>query len=200
MRIVGAATSIRAGFPVRAGRAGQLPAPRRSRQHGVALLEVLIAIIVSVIGILGLIGLQARSYQAEAESYQRSQALELLEDIASRVSANRIEAAAYVASGLGAGGVEDCTGIADIVARDLCEIGNNLRGAGETSGGAAVGAVTQARACIESPAANTYLIAVVWAGVVPTGAPATACGEGEYGDEGLRRAVTTVVVVPTLGA
>lgn len=171
-----------------------------SRQGGFALLEVLIAIVVSVVGILGLIGLQARSYQAEAESYQRSQALVLLEDIASRLSANRVDAVAYVASDLGAGAIEDCSGAADIVARDLCEIGNNLRGAGETDSGAAVGSVTQARACIDSPAANTYVVAVVWAGILPTGAPATGCGQGAYGDEGLRRAVTTVVVVPTLGA
>jgi hypothetical protein len=39
------------------------------------MLEVLIAIVISVIGILGMIGLQMRTYQAEAESYQRSQAL-----------------------------------------------------------------------------------------------------------------------------
>lgn len=184
----------------RQARAAGRPVQPAPRQRGVALLEVLIAIVVSVIGILGMIGLQARSYQAEAESYQRSQALVLLEDIASRLSANRVAAAAYVADGLGAGAVEDCSALVDIVARDLCEIGNNLRGAGETSGGAAVGAVTQAQACIGNPAPNTCVIAVVWAGLVPTGAPATACGQGQYGDEGLRRAVTTVVVVPTLGA
>lgn len=164
------------------------------------MLEVLIAIVVSVVGILGLIGMQARSYQVEAESYQRSQALVILEDIASRLNANRVDADAYIADGIGAGVLEDCSGAAIGVARDLCEIGNSLRGAGETSGGAAVGAMTQARACITAPALNTYVIAVVWAGVVPTGAPATACGAGVFADDGLRRAVTTIVVVPTLGA
>lgn len=171
-----------------------------SRQGGFALLEVLIAIVVSVVGILGLIGMQARSYQVEAESYQRSQALALIEDIASRINANRTNAASYVAADVGTGAVADCSAVGDAAATDLCEIGNNLRGAGETAGGAAVGAMTQARACITSPAADTYVIAVVWAGVVPTGPPNTACGANQYGDEGLRRAVTTVVVVPNLGA
>lgn len=171
-----------------------------TRQGGFALLEVLIAIVVSVVGILGLIGMQARSYQVEAESYQRSQALALLEDIASRINANRANAVSYLAADIGTGAVADCSLAADAIARDLCEIGNNLRGAGETAGGAAVGAMTQARACITSPAANTYVIAVVWAGVVPSGPPNTACGANQYGDEGLRRAVTTVVVVPDLGA
>jgi len=171
-----------------------------SRQGGFALLEVLIAIVVSVVGILGLIGMQARSYQVEAESYQRSQALALLEDIASRMNANRTSAASYVADDIGTGAVADCSAAADAVAEDLCEIGNNLRGAGETAGGAAVGAMTQARSCIISTAANTYVIAVVWAGIAPTGPPTTACGANQYGDEDLRRAVTTIVVVPDLGA
>lgn len=171
-----------------------------SRQGGFALLEVLIAIVVSVVGILGLIGMQARSYQVEAESYQRSQALALLADIASRMNANRTSAASYVAADIGTGAVADCSAAADAVAEDLCEISNNLRGAAETAGGAAVGAMTQARACITGTAANTYVIAVVWAGVVPSGPPAAACGVNQYGDEDLRRAVTTVVVVPDLGA
>ncbi len=55
-------------------------------------------------------------------------------------------------------------------------------------------------ACITSPAPDTYVIAVVWAGVVPTAAPATDCGTGSYGDEGLRRAATSVVVIANLGA
>lgn len=181
---------------------------RAEGQGGFALLEVLIALIVSVIGVLGLIGLQARSYQAEAESYQRAQALVILEDIASRVSANRGAAADYVADGVGAGVLEDCASPAvatatpaEVADRDLCEIANALRGAAERAGsaaGAAVGAMSLARACIASPAVDTYLISVVWAGVVPTGAPASACGAGQYGDEGLRRAVSTVVVVADL--
>jgi type IV pilus assembly protein PilV len=145
-----------------------------------------------------MIGLQARTYQAEAESYQRSQALVIIEDIAARLSSNRAEAAGYVTSGLGAGSLEDCSAAATTVARDLCEIGNSLRGSGETQTGVAVGAISNARACIAAPQPNTYVIAVVWAGIVPTGAPASACEAGSYADEGLRRAVTSVVVIANL--
>ena len=174
--------------------------PRSDRQVGFALLEALIAVVVSVVGILGLIGLQARSFQAEAESYQRAQALVILDDIAARLASNGPNAADYVATDLGTGAVEDCSESASLAARDLCEIGNTLRGAGETQGGVAAGAITQARACITRPLDNTYLIAVVWAGIVPTGAPATTCGQAAYADQALRRAVTTLVVIPTLGA
>lgn len=173
---------------------------RGHRQAGFALLEALIAVVVSVVGILGLIGLQARSFQAEAESYQRAQALVILDDIAARLASNGPNAADYVVADLGSGIVEDCGEAASLAERDLCEIGNTLRGAGETQGGAAAGAITRARACIARPLDNTYLIAVVWAGITPTGAPATTCGQSAYADQGLRRAVTTLVVIPALGA
>jgi type IV pilus assembly protein PilV len=163
------------------------------------MLEVLIAIVISVIGILGMIGLQARTYQVEAESYQRSQALVIIDDIASRLSSNRAEAAAYVKDGIGAGDSEDCGAAVTTTQRDLCEIGNNLRGAAETdAAGKSVGAMSRARACITTPAAGSYVIAVVWAGIVPTGAPASDCEAGSYGDDGLRRAVTSLVVIADL--
>jgi type IV pilus assembly protein PilV len=167
-------------------------------EAGFAMLEVLIAIVISVVGILGMIGLQARTYQAEGESYQRSQALVIIDDITARLSSNRAEAAAYVQDGIGAGDVEDCSVATTTAQRDLCEIGNNLRGTHETDAGSAVGAINRARACITTPATDTYLVAVVWAGSVNTGAPATACGMGDYGDESLRRGVTSVVVIADL--
>lgn len=49
--------------------------PRRTRrQAGVALLEVMIAVILLGIGLLGAIGLQARSYAALSEAGQRAEA------------------------------------------------------------------------------------------------------------------------------
>jgi type IV pilus assembly protein PilV len=44
------------------------------RQAGVALLEVMIAVILLGIGLLGAIGLQARSYSALADAWQRAEA------------------------------------------------------------------------------------------------------------------------------
>jgi len=180
------------------GSAASLRGHTRESEAGFAMLEVLIAMVISVIGILGMIGLQARTYQAEAESYQRSQALVIIDDIAARLSSNRIEAAAYVRGGIGAGDTEDCSVAVTTVQRDLCEIGNALRGTGEIDAGSSVGAMSRARACITTPVADTYVVAVVWAGNVPTGAPATDCGMGDYGDESLRRAVTSLVVIADL--
>lgn len=167
------------------------------QQVGFAMLEVLIAIVISVVGILGMINLQARTYQAEAESYQRSQALVIIKDIAARLSSNRTQAADYVRNGIGAGEPQDCSLAVVTVDRDLCEIANHLRGIGETAAGSLVGPIERGRACITATA-DTYVIAVVWAGILPTAAPANGCEAGAYGDDGLRRAVTSVVVIADL--
>lgn len=179
---------------------GRRPAIQRpAAMRGVAMLEVLIAIVISVVGVVGLIAMQMRAYQAESESYQRAQALVILEDLAARLTANGARAAEYVSDAIGADGVADCAGLASGATRDLCEVGNSLAGAGEKIGGSPVGAMAEGRACVTSTDTNTYVLSVVWAGVARTAAPATACGKDQYGDEGLRRAVTTVVVVARLG-
>ncbi|MDP3678960.1 MAG: prepilin-type N-terminal cleavage/methylation domain-containing protein, partial [Methylotenera sp.] len=55
-------------------------------QRGALLLEVLVTIVILAIGLLGLAGLQAKLQSSEMESYQRAQALILLNDMASRIA------------------------------------------------------------------------------------------------------------------
>jgi type IV pilus assembly protein PilV len=169
-------------------------------QRGVTLIEVLVALVLSVIGILGMIAMQMRAYAADAESYQRASAEILLQDMVSRINGNRSSAASYVQGDVGVGPVQSCAGTATLAAQDLCQWGNLLRGVAEQSHGNLVGAMTDARGCISSIDARTYIVSVVWAGVTPTGAPATACGLNAYGDERLRRAVTAIVRIADLEA
>lgn len=68
----------------------RLPVTPRT-QRGVALLEVMIAIVVLGIGLLGTVGLQARSYSALSDASQRAEATiaaEKLLGIMSNDSAN----------------------------------------------------------------------------------------------------------------
>ncbi|MEO5695697.1 MAG: hypothetical protein ABIQ60_01025, partial [Burkholderiaceae bacterium] len=76
------------------------PLNRPTAQGGAMLLEALVAILICAFGLLGFMGMQARATAAEFESYQRSQALVLLEDMASRINANRSDAGSYVTAGL----------------------------------------------------------------------------------------------------
>lgn len=170
----------------------------RSRESGVTLIEVLFAVVVTVIGLLGMVALQMRAYSNEAESYQRAQAAVLLEDMANRIRANGDNASAYVAQNVGTGDAQQCAGATSVAAHDVCEWGNLLRGAAEVHEGARVGAMLAGRSCITNPGPNLYVVTVVWQGSVPSAAPAATCGQGEFGDERVRRALSTVVRIANL--
>lgn len=59
------------------------------------MVEVLVSLIILMVGLLGLAGLMVQSQRSEMESYQRVQALIVLQDIAGRINANRSAATCY---------------------------------------------------------------------------------------------------------
>ncbi len=177
---------------------------------GFAMLEVLVTIVIMLVGLLGLVGVMARSNTAEMESYQRVQALVLLQDMANRINANRAVAACY---SNGVAGAQFGTGYAGTPS---CALGNGLQnaqavsdlnawnslllGSAEKNSSSNVGAMIGARGCITQIDAtnNVYLISVVWQGLAITAAPKDACGQGRYGDDRLRREVTTTLRIGVL--
>ncbi len=174
----------------------------RTGERGTSMIEVLVAIVIVVLGLLGLAGMQARSGQLEVEAFQRAQAVELLQEMVDRINANRKNSMSYVtASPLGTGNPgQDCTGLTG-AALDLCEWNNALLGAAESNGGMSVGAMIGARGCIDNLSATMpreFLVSVVWQGTVATKEPGTACAAGQYGANGLRRAVTADVLLGCL--
>ncbi len=148
-----------------------------SQERGVGLIEVLISILVIAIGLLGLAALQGKAQKAEMESYQRSQALILLQDMASRLRANRGERTSYVTTGCAA----TCSAVpaSPTVARDLCEWANGLAGSAEKLGGQSVGAMLGGCGCI-TESSGEFVVSVAWQGLAAVGAPATdnTCGSG----------------------
>ena len=179
-----------------------IPAFPALRQRGALLIEALVAILISAFGLLGFAALQARSITAEFESYQRSQALVLIDGMVNRLNANRANAGAYVTAGLiGAGAVADCSASSG-AELDICEWANLLRGSAERRNDSSVGAMFNARGCITRAAATTdlYVIAIAWQGLQATGAPGSACGAGDaaFPTPALRRVVSSVVCVAAL--
>jgi len=177
-----------------------------NRESGVSLLEALITIVILAFGILGLAGLQSKLQTVEVESYARSQALILLDDMAARLSAHRGVAATYVtASPVGTGDTEstDCSGTTLGVERDTCEWSNALKGNTELSSSSAIGAMIGGRGCIEQLAGvdpPSYRVTVTWQGLSPTVVPSVGCGQSLYGaNDALRRAVVKVVSIAALG-
>jgi type IV pilus assembly protein PilV len=183
--------------------------------RGFALLEALIAIVVLAVGLLGMAKLQVSSRQYEMESYQRAQAVILLQDMVSRLTANRYAAACYAVTtsavdgtpwlGVGYSSTPACsTGTTtqqtaadtDVIAWDQL-----LKGASETNAGTNVGAMIGARGCVQYDAVtDQYVVTVAWQGLMQTAAPASGltCGKDQYGNETQRRAVSAVVKLATL--
>lgn len=174
------------------------------------MIEVLVAIVVLAIGLLGLAGLQSRLQVSEMEAYQRSQALLLLDDMASRIATNRNFAASYAAAApvgtpLGVG-MTCPTATTTRIQGDVKEWCQSLQGAAEvTSGSAKVGALVGGRGCVELVGSGEYMVTVAWQGLIPVSAPPASvlCGQGSYNGSGCtgdlcRRVVTTLVRIATL--
>lgn len=179
------------------------PRPARG-ERGDTMIEIMVTIVILAFGLLGIASLQARMQVAEVEAYHRSHAIVLLQDMVDRINANRKNAMSYVnAAPLGTGNsLQDCTALtgADL---DLCEWSNALLGAAEsTAGGQKIGGMIGARGCITNVTAGMpreFVVAVAWQGLVPTTAPAaTACGQGQYGNELTRRTLVARVTIGCL--
>lgn len=194
------------------------PGSRTAAQAGIALIEVLVTLVILLFGLLGLAGVSGRVNLAEAESYQRVQALLLLQDMTDRLNANRKAATCYsngatgVKLGTGSTSVPACgagtplqqaQAVADLTAWDSMLKGQSEE---EELGGAKRGAMIGAIGCVflDDAVNNIYLVAVSWQGLAPTYAPTLAdskafpCGNGAYGDEKLHRVVTTKIRIGNL--
>ena len=172
------------------------------KQAGLSMIEVLVTLVILMVGLLGLAGLQMQGLRSEMESYQRVQALILLQDMVGHINANRTNAATYIASDIGTTTTADCTTLAVGQPRDICEWSDALKGASEKSAGAAsVGAIIGGRGCITQLATDTYQISVAWQGLGRTFVPTNTCGQNAYGgDDALRRVVSLTIRIADLTA
>ena len=175
--------------------AGRVPA-----QRGTTLVEVLVTIIILMVGLLGLVGLMVQSQRGQVESYQRVQALVIMQDMVNRINTNRKAAACYSISsataagtgflgtaGTGAGTIPaNCNVVVPAVTleqqaaaiRDMTEWNALLLGSAETSGVTAVGAMIGARGCVHQVDTSAsgvvevvYRVTVTWQGQGATAAP-----------------------------
>ena len=103
------------------------------REEGATLVEVLISMVILAVGLMSLVVLHGRLHLLQVEAYQRSQALVLVEDLASRMYLNRNDVASYVtAAGPIGGTLANCpTATATRAEADLTEWCETLVGASE---------------------------------------------------------------------
>jgi type IV pilus assembly protein PilV len=180
------------------------------QQSGSSLIEILVTLFIIIIGFFGLAGFMIQQQRQEIDSYQRAQALMLLNDMSQRMQANRSNADSYITGTTNLLGVgATCTPASTTIAsQDLNTWCSSLQGSAESLGTQRVGAMVGARGCIESTGPQQYAITVAWQGMSPISAPSTnvACGKNLYnGASGTpcvndlcRRTVTTLVRIGSL--
>lgn len=180
------------------------------RQRGTTLIEVLVTLVVLAFGLLGIAVFQSKSQIGSLESYQRAQAVVLLQDMSSRLQSNLAQAGSYAAMDIGTGDdrPDDCSAAAPGAALDLCEWSKALKGASEQANGMKLGAMIGARGCVEQlqaadPTAGVcrpalYQVSVSWQGMHETIAPSLACGRDRYGRDTNRRTIGVQVTSPLL--
>ena len=71
----------------------------RSRQTGMGMIEVLVALLVLAIGLFGVLSMQTKGLQLNQAGYYQSQAMFLAQDILERIRANREAADSYDTGG-----------------------------------------------------------------------------------------------------
>jgi len=180
------------------------------RQRGITLIEVLITIVILAFGLLGIAVFQSKASVGSIESYQRAQAVILLDDMTARVQGNPENAAFYESTNIGTGDDQpaDCSALGTGATRDVCEWSNLLKGAAETDSDTKVGAMIGARGCITLLQAadrsagvcrpGIVQVAVAWQGLHATQAPSLDCGQRQFGDESYRRLISAQVLIPLL--
>ncbi|MCG2584055.1 prepilin-type N-terminal cleavage/methylation domain-containing protein [Massilia sp. TS11] len=177
--------------------------------RGTSLIEVLVTMVILAFGLIGIAAFQSKAQVGTIESFQRAQAVVLLQDMQQRIEGHSANAGDYVSStvyGTGDGLPDDCSAYADgSAARDLCEWSRALKGAAEVKNSAKLGTMANPRGCIEELQApdpsdgvcrqGIYRITIAWQGQHETVAPALSCGQGLYGADTYRRAIATRVAI-----
>lgn len=193
----------------------KLPRRLRAGATGFGIIEALVTLVILMVGLLGLVKLMLVTQVMESEAYQRTQARALLQDMVTRINANRTVARCYAFTtdtsnglpylGVGASTPPGCSMGAlqayTLANSDLVAWSNLLAGAAETLNGSSTGAMQGGRGCVSYDATTrVYLVSVAWQGRTQTVAPAATlnCGKGLYGNETQRRVVSVTLQIANL--
>jgi type IV pilus assembly protein PilV len=189
---------------------------------GFAMVETMVTVVVVAFGLLGVAGLVSRSFVAEVEGTQRTQAVLLLQDMVTRIEANRTNVAGYVTGDAGVTGYVTttdgtttttaqvvCDPAASLADRDRCEWGRMLAGANEQVDTRNAGVLVGAIGCIYEidPFNRIYAVSIAWQGMSAGPAPIVDnnfapnnCGRDRFGNENQRRVITMPVRLGSLAA
>ncbi len=151
-------------------------------EQGMTFIEVLIALVIMVTGILGAVAMQATAKKGSFDAMQRSLASALAQDMLERMRSNDADPAnailntyvgTYGAADPGVAPAPACNTLAalcnsaQMVATDLFQWTQQLRGANVTAGGQNAGGLLNAIGCITQNN-NAITVTVSWQGRTST--------------------------------
>jgi len=177
--------------------------PNTSRQTGISLIEILVAVFVVSIGLLGVARMEILAKQSNADAIERTSATQLARDMIEKMRANPKQLALYVGKTLGNNNASftkncdqvDCTA-ADLASWDLYQWEQELMGASEVnSANKNTGGLDTPRGCIAGPAGGPgqYSITIAWKSNAPLkDNPSNTCGQGLYGTSDVYRRLLTL--------
>jgi type IV pilus assembly protein PilV len=169
-------------------------------QRGFTMIEILISIVITAFGLLGLAAFASKATAMSVDATQRARAAALLEDMAGRVTNNKLNAAAYAAAAVLGAAVQDCAGL-NGAALDRCQWNNLLAGINDALAGGN-SAFLGYRGCVTQPdpLQPVFVVTVTWGSLAEGIAPADQCAAGAFGNEAYRRVVRSQVRVADLDA
>jgi type IV pilus assembly protein PilV len=152
-----------------------------TKQKGMTFIEVLIAFVIMVTGILGAVAMQATAKKGSFDAMQRSLASALAQDMLERMRSNDARPisgilntyAGIYGADPGAAPAPACNtpgtlcNSAQMVATDLYQWTQLLRGANITSGGENVGGLINATGCVTENN-NAVTVTISWQGRIST--------------------------------
>mgnify|MGYP001114334176 CR=1 FL=1 len=184
------------------------------KERGASMIEVLATLFMLTVGLMGQLGIHSELHKSSVESYQRTQAIVLINNMIERMNANRYSGPCYaISTGSGSDflGTEasaqlvdtiTCEGWGDvdtqaIAKNDLLEWDGFLKGMSAVDGnGQMVGAMLGARGCItldSSTTPETYTVTIVWQGLTESVESENTCALGLFGTNTKRRVLSTTV-------
>lgn len=135
-------------------------------QRGITMVEALVALVVLSVGMLGIAGLYVSSLKAGRSALVRTQAVNLVQDMADRISANARARDAYdvEASYGGAPATHDCVEDANCTPEELAEddLARWIDSVGDTLPGSAPTADVQFTPAAAAGRPDRYTIRVDW--------------------------------------
>lgn len=152
-----------------------MPINSYTKQGGIGLIEVLIAMLIFALGILGMATMQVNAKRVSYDALQRSIATALTRDIVERMRSNPSATALAVfgaVNNLGGGTIlaapSACTQLSpcsptQMATRDIWEWEQALDGASEVVGGVNAGGLVSPKACI-TYAAGLVTVTIAWKG------------------------------------